>query len=120
MPRLKGLGMPSKRKRATAKLQEVTDPDADEFDQTHKPRTRRRRRARAAPAGAFTMYLRAFSRNHRLGSRGVTRCGACFGYIFIGTTVWSFKTSSLEFGALEFQLHNSIILHWAWRVCVCE
>ena len=33
MPRLKGLGMPSKRKRATAKLQEVPEPDADELDQ---------------------------------------------------------------------------------------
>ena len=33
MPRLKGLGMPSKRKRATAKLQEVPEPDADEVDQ---------------------------------------------------------------------------------------
>ena len=32
MPRLKGLGMPSKRKHATAKLQEVPEPDADEFD----------------------------------------------------------------------------------------
>ena len=27
MPRLKGLGMPSKRKRKTAKLQEVPEPD---------------------------------------------------------------------------------------------
>ena len=33
MPRVKGLGMPSKRKRATAKLQEVPEPDADEVDQ---------------------------------------------------------------------------------------
>ena len=33
MPRLKGLGMPKKRKRATAKLQEVSEPDADEVDQ---------------------------------------------------------------------------------------
>ena len=33
MPRLKGLGMPSKRKRKTAKLQELPEPDADEVDQ---------------------------------------------------------------------------------------
>ena len=33
MPRLKGIGMPSKRKRKTAKLQEVPEPDADEVDQ---------------------------------------------------------------------------------------
>ena len=33
MPRLKGIGMPSKRKRKTAKLQEVPEPDADELDQ---------------------------------------------------------------------------------------
>ena len=33
MPRLKGIGMPSKRKRKTATLQKVTKPDADEPDQ---------------------------------------------------------------------------------------
>ena len=33
MPRLKGIGMPSKRKRKTAKLQKVPEPDADEVDQ---------------------------------------------------------------------------------------